>query len=234
MSVRGTAPRNCARHIYFHCCTVSIFNQFRIQIFFTRESFISENRVFLLHQRLDIIQPIYSISTRRFPEKNTTVREWSLDDILKFTTISLRILVRLLLVNRGKSINWEKISIHNSRRKLRIPTCRASSALSNVISHSSLEFCVAEKSARTFDLFLITFRGNTSWSWLKISSISTCIREARPTFEISNQRCLKRDVDELPSSYRWKDTEKTLMSYRSKIDWHASRHTASRRISAFS
>ena len=234
MTVRGTAPRNCVRHLYLHCCTVSVFNQFWIQMFYTGESFIPKNRVFLLHQRLDIIQPIYSISTRRFSEKNTTVREWSLDDILKFTTISLRILVRLLLINRGKSINWEKISIHHSRRKLRIPTCRASSALSNVISHSSREFCVAEKSARTFDLFLSIFHGNTSWNWPKISSISTCIGETRPTVEISNQLPFKRNVDELPSCCRWKDTEKTLMSYRSEIEWHASRQTASCRISAFS
>ena len=177
---------------------------------------------------------LHRISTRRFSEKNTTVREWSLDDIQKFTTISLRILVRLLLINRGKSINWEKISIHNSRRKLRIPTCRASSALSNVISRSSWEFCVAEKLARTFYLFWSIFRGNTNWNRLKISFISTCIRETRPTVEIRNQLSFKRNVDELPSSYCWKDTEKTLMCYRSKIDWHASRRTASCRISAFS
>ena len=166
--------------------------------------------------------------------EDLTVRGWSLDGILRFTTISLRILVRLLLINREKSINWEKISIYNSRRKLRISTCRASSALSNVISRSSSEFCVAEIIGRTFGLFLSIFHGNTSWNWLKISSLSTCIRETRPTVEISVVWAFKRDVDELASSYRCKDTEQTLTGSRSEIDCRDSKRAASCRISTFS
>ena len=144
--------------------------------------------------------------------KALTVLEWSLDDILRFTTISLRILVRLLLHNREKSINSEKISTYNSRGKLRLSMCRANFALSNVISRSSSEFRVAEILGRTFSLFLRIFHGNTSWNWLKISPISTCIRETRPTVEISVEWAFKRDVDEPPSSCRWRDTEKTLTS----------------------
>ena len=128
----------------------------------------------------------------------------------------------------------EKISICNSRRKLHISMCRASSALSNVIPRSAWEFRVAEILRRTFGLFLSIFHDNKSWNWLEISSISICIRESRLIAEIGVVRAFKRDVDELASSHRWKDAEQTLMGSRLKINWNPSKRTASCRIRTFS